>query len=112
MMHTPKCVFPEPNIDFIKKICAASRDPSLKKKKYMVYLKEYKKKGLFCLEGKKMTLKRKLYYERIRKNKLEAFIKNNKKKIAKEKLKLQKERAQNIIAKELYRTNDKLLKII
>lgn len=99
MMHTPKGVFPEPDIDLIRTICTASRDPSFKKKKYFTYLKEYKKKGLFCLVGKKLTLKRKLYYDKIRKKKLEVFIKNNKKKIAKEKLRLQKERVKNIFEK-------------
>lgn len=88
MKQTPKGAFPAPDIKIIKTICAASKDPSLSKNKFPVYLKEYEKKGLYCHVGKLLTPKRKRFYAALEKKKLAAYIRANKKKIAAEKIRL------------------------
>lgn len=91
MNETPRGVFPEPNINIIKSVCAASKDLSFKKRKFAVYLKEYQNKGIYCHVGKVLTPKRKLFYDSVRQKKLNHYIKHNKKKIQAEKLRLKQE---------------------
>lgn len=75
--------FPEPSVEVIEIIAKTSRDPSFKKKKFFRYLEEYKKYGLCCKRGKKLTPERQAYYESIRDKKLEAYIIRNKQRINK-----------------------------
>ncbi len=73
--------FPEPPPCLIEKICKASRDPSYKKPKFRRYMNEYIKHGIYCKRGKYLTEKRKAYYESMRQNKLNAYIRKNKDRI-------------------------------
>lgn len=79
----PYSPFPEPPVEVIEIIAKASRDSSFKKGKFFRYLDEYKKYGLCCRRGKKLTPERKIYYESIREKKLEDYIKRNKRRINK-----------------------------
>lgn len=81
MNLTPSSAFPAPSCELIKLVCRASRDPSFKKAKFRRYLSEYETTGLYCKRGKKLTPNRKLYYETIRKRKLEQYIRKNRKRI-------------------------------
>ena len=74
MLHFP-C--PDPPYLLIKIVCDASSDPSLKKPRFFRYMEEYLQMGLHCKRGKKLTPKRKAYYESIRKVKLEKYIRDN-----------------------------------
>lgn len=80
--------FPEPEADYIEMICKASKDPSCKKQKFSRYMEEYRREGIYCKRGKKLTPERKAYYEIIRQNKLDAYIRKNKQKINRLKRKL------------------------
>lgn len=81
MNLTPNSVFQAPSCELIKIVCKASRDSSFKKAKFHRYLSEYESTGLYCKRGKKLTSKRKLYYETIRKRKMEQYIRKNRKRI-------------------------------
>ena len=81
MDMTPVSVFPEPSYLLIVTICKGSSDPSLKKGKFFRYLEEYAELGLYCKRPKVLTSKRKVYYDEIRKKKLEKFIEQNSDKI-------------------------------
>ena len=74
---TPRAVFPEPKVELIEQVCRASGDPSLRKPKFFRYLEEYRDMGIYCRRPKRLTPERTLYYERLRKKKLECFIKEN-----------------------------------
>ena len=74
---TPRSVFPEPKVELIEQVCRASGDPSLRKPKFFRYLEEYRDMGIYCRRPKRLTPERALYYERLRKKKLECFIKEN-----------------------------------
>ncbi|CUN76618.1 hypothetical protein [Bacteroides uniformis] len=74
---TPRAVFPEPKVELIEQVCRASGDPSLRKPKFFRYLEEYRDMGIYCRRPKRLTPERALYYERLRKKKLECFIKEN-----------------------------------
>lgn len=77
MNLTPKAVFPEPKVELIEQVCRASGDPSLRKPKFYRYLEEYRMMGIYCRRPKRLTPERKLYYEKVRKKKLERFIREN-----------------------------------
>lgn len=77
MNMIPDTVFKEPPYMLIWTICKNSRDEAFTKKKFFRYLKEYKQQGLCCKRPKKMTPQRTVYYELIRKRKLEKYIKEN-----------------------------------
>lgn len=81
---TPRAVFPEPKVDLIERVCRASGDPSLRKPKFYRYLEEYRDMGIYCRRPKRLTPERKLYYERLRKKKLESFIRENRETIQQE----------------------------
>ena len=81
MNLTPNSVSPAPSCELIKIVCKASRDSSFKKAKFHRYLSEYESTGLYCKRGKRLISKRKLYYETIRKRKMEQYIRKNKKRI-------------------------------
>lgn len=75
--------FPEPPIEVIEVIAKSSRDPSFKKKKFFRYLEEYRKNGVCCKRGKKITPELEAYYKSIRDKKLELYIERNKRRINK-----------------------------
>ena len=77
MNMTPKVHFPEPSLFLIETICGASKDPSFQKKKFLRYLEEYARDGLFCKRGKVLTAGRKVYYESVREKKVDKFIEQN-----------------------------------
>ncbi|MBF0575538.1 hypothetical protein [Dysgonomonas sp. GY617] len=74
-------VFPEPPYLLITTVCKGSSDPSLKKEKFFRYLEEYADLGLYCKRPKVLTAKRKVYYDEIRKKKMERFIERNRDRI-------------------------------
>jgi len=63
-----------PSVGLIAAVCSASRDPAFGKPKFRTYLEEYARDGLYCKRGKRLTPERELYYERIRRRKLERYI--------------------------------------
>lgn len=68
-----KC--PHPNL--ISVVCSASDDPVFDKSKFRIYLAEYTRHGLYCKRGKKPTPERLRYYERLRHNKLQRYIRQH-----------------------------------
>jgi hypothetical protein len=82
MRMTPPTMAGEPPLLLIKTICKSSDDPSLKKPKFFRYLEEYARLGLFCKRPKILTEERKIYYEAIRKKKLDMYMKENKDRIS------------------------------
>lgn len=81
MNMTPNAPFKEPPYMLVCTICKNSKDEALKKKKFFRYLEEYKQQGLCCKRPKKMTPQRKVYYELLRKRKLEKYIEKNREQI-------------------------------
>lgn len=81
MDMTPPGAFKEPPYLLVKTVCGASSDPALRKKKYFRYLEEYARTGLCCKRPKRLTSKRKTYYEGIREKKMQAFIEENRERI-------------------------------
>lgn len=77
------CPFPEPEPALIEKICKASKDLSYRKPKFRRYMNEYIRYGICCKRAKWLTEKRKAYYETMRQNKLNAYIRKNRKRIEK-----------------------------
>ncbi len=78
MNMTPKSPFSEPDVAMIEQVCRASGDPSLRKPKFFRYMEEYRNMGIYCRRPKRFTPERKNYYERVRKKKMERFIRENK----------------------------------
>lgn len=78
MNSIPKGEVSSPSPSLIFKVCKASKDPSFKKNKFFRYFEEYKKYGLYCKRGKRLTPERRIYYERLRKKKMKDFIFRNK----------------------------------
>lgn len=64
----------EPPVDVIRAVCAVSDDPSFKKSKFLRYLEEYERCGLYCKRGKKPTPERMVYYYNLRRTKLKSYI--------------------------------------
>ena len=79
---TPPGPFFEPPYLLVKKVCEASSDTSLKKPKFMRYLQEYKRTGLFCHKPIKITPVKEAYYKGIRDKKMHRFIQQNRSRIA------------------------------
>lgn len=67
----------EPQWWLVDAVCRASKDPSYDKPKFKRYLAEYASKGVYCKRGKRLTPGRLVYYESVRRKKLEAFIQRN-----------------------------------
>ena len=67
----------EPEWWVIDSVAKASKDASYGKPKFRRYLEEYREKGLYCMRGKVLTPKRKVYYESVCKHKTEEFIRKN-----------------------------------
>lgn len=71
----------EPDWRVIESVAKASKDPSFKKAKFRRYLDEYRRDGLCCRRGKRLTPGRKAYYEGIRRRKTEEYIRHNRKRL-------------------------------
>lgn len=67
----------EPDWRVIDSVARASKDASYHKPKFRRYLEEYKRDGLYCRRGKKLTSKRKVYYKRICRKKVDRYIHRN-----------------------------------
>lgn len=63
----------------VRMVCAASRDPSLRKAKFHRYLELYERDGLYCHRPTRMTAAKKPFYDEMRRRKLEQFIRRNRK---------------------------------
>lgn len=70
-----------PHPALVSAVCSASRDPAFDKPKFRAYLDEYIRHGVYCKRGKKITPEREKYYERIRRNKLQKYIRRNREEI-------------------------------
>lgn len=81
MSMTQPYMLCEPPYLLIKLVCEKSDDTSLKKRKFIRYLEEYKEQGLFCRRPKLLTSERKKYYEAIRKKKMNTYILKNRESI-------------------------------
>ncbi|WP_289764445.1 hypothetical protein [uncultured Duncaniella sp.] len=73
----------EPDWRVVDSVARASNDPSYRKPKFRRYLEEYRRDGLCCRRGKRITPERKDYYEGIRRRKTEEFIRKNRLKLEK-----------------------------
>lgn len=63
----------------IRVVCAASKDSSLRKPKFQRYLTLYEREGLYCRRATRMTAAKRPFYDEMRRRKLEAFIRRNRK---------------------------------
>ena len=59
----------------------ASKDPSCGKAKFRRYLDEYRRDGVYCRRGKRLTPERKAYYEGICRRKREEYIRRNRRRL-------------------------------
>lgn len=73
--------FPHPSPQVIELVSRASKDPTYRKPKFRRCMDEYIATGICCKRAKILTPNLKVYYESIRKKKMEAFIAGNRKKI-------------------------------
>lgn len=74
----------EPDWRVIESVAEASKDPSYGKAKFRRYLDEYRRNGVYCRRGKRLTPGRKAYYEGIRRRKTEEYIRRNRRKLLRE----------------------------
>lgn len=81
MRLLPFSYWPEPPYEVIKAVCAASPDPSLRKSKFLRYLEEYRRTGLYCRRPKRLTPERRVYYQRLRERKLARYIEKHRSRI-------------------------------
>lgn len=70
-----------PAAEVVELVCRASGDPTYKKPKFRRCMNAYIADGLCCKRGKVLTEGRRVYYESVRRKKMEAFIAGNRKKI-------------------------------
>lgn len=71
----------EPDWYVIELVAEASKDPSFRKAKFSRYLDDYRRNGVYCRRGKRLTSGRKTYYEGIRRRKTEEYIRQNRRKL-------------------------------
>lgn len=71
----------EPDWQVIRSVAEASKDPSCGKAKFRRYLDEYRRDGVYCRRGKRLTPGRKAYYEGICRRKREAYIRQNRRRL-------------------------------
>lgn len=62
-------------------VAEASKDPSCGKAKFRRYLDEYRRDGVYCRRGKRLTPERKAYYEGICRRKREEYIRRNRRRL-------------------------------
>jgi hypothetical protein len=74
----------EPDWQVIRSVAEASKDPSCGKAKFRRYLDEYRRDGVYCRRGKRLTPGRKAYYEGIRRRKREEYVRRNRKRLLSE----------------------------
>ena len=55
--------------------------PFLRKAKFRRYLDEYRRDGVYCRRGKRLTPERKAYYEGICRRKREEYIRRNRRRL-------------------------------
>lgn len=67
----------EPPVSLIKTVCAACRDPALRKPRFKRLVEKYERQGLCCRRYKRITPEQAAYYEKLRKKKLAAFMEEN-----------------------------------
>lgn len=79
MRQTPACGGKpvEPPVPLIKTVCAACRDPVLRKPRFKRLVEKYERQGLCCRRYKRITPEQAAYYEKLRKKKLAAFMEEN-----------------------------------
>lgn len=68
-----------PPLPLIRIVCAASKDPSLRKPKFRRYMELYERDGLYCRRATVMTPAKKPFYDAMRRRKMEKFICRNRK---------------------------------
>lgn len=71
----------EPDWQVIRSVAEASKDPSCGKAKFRRYLDEYRRDGVYCRRGKRLTPERKAYYEGICRRKREEYIRRNRRRL-------------------------------
>ena len=71
----------EPDWQVIRSVAEASKDPSCGKAKFRRYLDEYRRDGVYCRRGKRLTPGRKAYYEGICRRKREEYIRRNRRRL-------------------------------
>lgn len=71
----------QPHPALVSAVCSASQDVAFEKPKFRVYLEEYARQGVYCKRGKKLTPERAKYYERVRRNKLQTYIRQHREEI-------------------------------
>lgn len=83
IMHSlPPGKYRAPPLPLIRIVCAASKDPSLRKPKFRRYLELYERDGLYCRRATVMTPAKKPFYNEMRRHKLEKYICRNRKLIS------------------------------
>lgn len=70
-----------PHPAVVSAVCSSSQDVAFLKPKFRVYLDEYIRCGVYCKRGKKLTPEREKYYERIRRHKLQTYIRQHREEI-------------------------------
>lgn len=74
-------LFPHPSPQVIEFVSRASKDPTYKKPKFRRCMDEYIATGICCKRPKILTPKLRVYYQSIRKKKMDEFIARNRRKI-------------------------------
>lgn len=82
MQSLPPGIHRAPPLPLIKMVCAASKDPSLRKPKFGRYMELFECDGLYCKRPTVMTPGKKAFYDEMRRRKLEKFIARNRKVIS------------------------------
>ena len=82
MQSLPPGKYRAPPLPLIRIVCAASKDPSLRKPKFRRYMELYERDGLYCRRATVMTPAKKPFYDEMRRRKLEQFIGRNRKLIS------------------------------
>lgn len=80
IMHSlPPGRYRVPPLPLVRIVCAASKDPSLRKPKFRRYMALYERDGLYCRRATVMTPEKKPFYDEMYRRKLEKFIGRNRK---------------------------------
>lgn len=64
----------EPRAEVVEAVCAASDEAAFRKPKFFRYLDRYRREGVCCRRGKRLTPQRERYYEALRRTRLEGYI--------------------------------------
>lgn len=74
MMVCPARQREEPPPQIVEIVCAASGEAAFRKPKFLRYLELYRREGVCCRRGKRMTPERERYYEALRRTRLDNYI--------------------------------------